>query len=90
LLYLKLCGKTTSQSLATRKSDLKHKIMQVYPVKAALAVTMINSLYFSMNSRKLTCSLSRKGADPLQTGEIGFQMYARFPMGFIGWPNSFM
>jgi hypothetical protein len=29
----------------------------------------------------------QEGADLLQKGEIGFQMYARFRMGFIGWPN---
>jgi len=32
----------------------------------------------------------KEGADLLQKGEIGFYMYARFPMGFVGWPNLFM
>jgi len=39
------------------------------------------------NSRTLTF---KEGADLLQRGEIAFQLYACFPMGFIGWPNLFM
>ena len=36
---------------------------------------------------KLLDTLFQEGADLLQKGEIGFQMYAHFRMGFIGWPN---
>jgi hypothetical protein len=38
-------------------------------------------------SMKISVYDWQEGADLLQKGEIGFHMYALFPMWFIGWPN---
>jgi hypothetical protein len=42
---------------------------------------------FSHGSQNPSIIEYKEEADLLQKGEIGFQMYARFRMGFIGWPN---
>jgi hypothetical protein len=61
----------------------------LYYEKANLIWMASDDVYHLISAIFLTLSVCglQEGADQLQKGEIGFQMYARFRMGFIGWPN---
>ncbi|MEI7638243.1 MAG: hypothetical protein WCJ37_13125 [Syntrophus sp. (in: bacteria)] len=68
-------------------------IQKVSPIRLKLASPRKHIIHFHLKASLFMggCHFTDKEeADLLQKGEIGFQMYARFPMGFIGWPNLTM